>query len=168
MDDVPLRDYLDSMLTEHQRMHEELAKGITVALQSVDARLQGMNEFRRSISDLVNNTVARSTYEAGHSALEQRVEQVAADMRERMDKETRTANNHVDRDVFDTRAMSVDKEVRALAEQCEQRAVALERAVDARLKSLENWRSKAAGAAIIATLFAGVIGAAVVRALGGG
>ncbi len=40
-------------------------------------------------------------------------------------------------------------------------------AKDQRLSQLENWRSKATGAAAVLALIAGVIGAAVMRALGG-
>lgn len=156
MDEVSLRDYLDSMLTEHRRMHDELAKGIEVALQSVDSRLASMNEFRAALNDLVRKTVDRATYEASHSANQQRIDQVSADLRDRLDQGLATANKHLDREVFDARAKTVDE-----------RFSALDAAMDARLKSLENWRSRAAGASIVLTLFAGIIGAAVVRALGG-
>jgi hypothetical protein len=155
--DVSLRDYLESLFEEHRRMHEELAKGITVALASVDARLQSMNEFRASLDDVVRNTVSRDTWEQGRQQSEQRLEAFAADLRDRLDLGLATANKHVDRDLFDQRAALVDD-----------RITALETSQDIRIKALENWRSRAAGAAIVLSLFAGVLGAAVVRALGGG
>lgn len=37
----------------------------------------------------------------------------------------------------------------------------------ARLEALENWRAKATGVAAVLTVFAGLIGAAIVKALGG-
>lgn len=40
-------------------------------------------------------------------------------------------------------------------------------ATDVRLSALENWRSRATGAAVILGLFAGVIGAALMRVFGG-
>lgn len=43
--------------------------------------------------------------------------------------------------------------------------LALERQ-DGRLNSLENWRSRSVGAAVVMMVFAGVIGAAVAKALG--
>jgi len=38
--------------------------------------------------------------------------------------------------------------------------------IDDRLKALENWRSKSTGAAVVVSLFAGVVGAAIARAFG--
>jgi hypothetical protein len=43
--------------------------------------------------------------------------------------------------------------------------LALERQ-DGRLKTLENWRARATGAAVVLTLFAGLIGAAIMKAFG--
>ena len=40
-------------------------------------------------------------------------------------------------------------------------------ASDARLNALENWRSRTIGAALVLTLLAGALGAAIVRAFGG-
>lgn len=137
-------------------MHDELAKGITVALHSVDARLGAMNEFRGSINDLIANTVSRDTWAAAHSQLEARIELVSVDLRDRLDAGLATANGHVERDLFDARAGAVDKEIKVLSD-----------SLDLRLKALENWRSRAVGVGIVVVLFAGAAGAAIVKALGG-
>jgi hypothetical protein len=39
---------------------------------------------------------------------------------------------------------------------------------DLRIASLENWKAKATGAGVILTLFAGAVGAAIARLIGGG
>lgn len=46
------------------------------------------------------------------------------------------------------------------------RQLAFERQDD-RLKSLENWRSRASGVAVVVALFAGAVGAAIMKVLGG-
>ena len=51
--------------------------------------------------------------------------------------------------------------------QTRDRAEAMFDAVEARLGALENWRSRATGAAVVLGLFAGAIGAVITKTLGG-
>jgi hypothetical protein len=60
----------------------------------------------------------------------------------------------VTRDKFETRALTVDNRMEEQA-----------KAMDARLKDLESFRSRATGAAVALSLFAGAIGAAIARAI---
>ena len=47
---------------------------IRVALATLDRRLEGMNEFRKSLSDLSNRFVTIDMYDSEHKALEAKME----------------------------------------------------------------------------------------------
>jgi hypothetical protein len=63
-DAVSLRDYFERVLKEHERMHAQLAEGISVARAAQDRRLDAMNEFRAALSDTANRSVSREVFDA--------------------------------------------------------------------------------------------------------
>jgi hypothetical protein len=76
-----LRQHVEDMFAMHTKVHELedkaliLAKqnadvSLKTALASMDARLEGMNEFRATVSDLVGKAVTRLEYDAAHRALD--------------------------------------------------------------------------------------------------
>jgi len=70
---VPLKEYFERLLHEHDKTHSQLAENVKTALASQDKRLDGMNEFRASLDDATKNSVTRDYYDSQHDALEKRV-----------------------------------------------------------------------------------------------
>jgi len=52
-------------------------EALKVALAAQDRRLEGMNEFRKSLSDLSNRFVTNEMYDSEHKALQAKVDAVA-------------------------------------------------------------------------------------------
>lgn len=78
---------------------------------------------------------------------------------------------NVSREVYDAEQKEVARRAAALAEALptyvtREIVEAQARAYDGRVKALEDWRNKATGAAVILTLVAGAVGAAIAKALG--
>ena len=64
-----MEERLEERWRGHRREHRMLAKFIKITAASQDIRLDGMNEFRKTVEDVVKTSVSRQEWEAGHSAL---------------------------------------------------------------------------------------------------
>lgn len=128
-------EYLERLMTEHwlahARQHDAEQRSVDQARETMEQRLNAMNEFRASLTDVVNRTISR--------------------------------------ELFDQRTESVDARLGAIERNLIGREVFKREneATDTRLATLEQWRARAGGAAIVLTLVAGAIGAAVMKVLGG-
>ena len=67
MTEVSLKEYIESRFDQHDKMHNTLAEGVRVALVANEKRLDGMNEFRQAISDIVAQSISREDYELRHN-----------------------------------------------------------------------------------------------------
>jgi hypothetical protein len=97
-DAVSLRDYLERLLADHQREHILLQGAIDKALAAQEHRFEGVNEFRKTLSDQAATFVSRETLEARVTALAARLdalEQRSATFvtRETMDARLQVAND---------------------------------------------------------------------------
>jgi len=79
-DRVPLRDYIDLRWHDHESVHKADIEARQRALDSMDRRLDGMNEFRETLNDVVNKAVSRDVYDQRHAELERRIQQIEKDM----------------------------------------------------------------------------------------
>jgi hypothetical protein len=63
-DDVSLRDYFDRIMTErdlrYQQRFDSQEKALEKAMRSSESRLDGMNEFRESLSDAQKTYITRT------------------------------------------------------------------------------------------------------------
>jgi hypothetical protein len=133
-DEVSLRDYLEARFVEHEKAHAQLALALRVALDSMDKRLDGMNEFRNSLNDVTTRAVSRELFDQRVSATDERLKLLERDRA-----------TFITDDKFDIRAETVNQ----------------------RLGAMENWRSKATGAAVVLSVLAGTLGAIIIRAIFG-
>lgn len=77
-DDVALREYIEAKIADYERHHDALhvelqravdkadaalAERTSVALAAIDRRLDGMNEFRKSLEDVTNRAVPRDLFD---------------------------------------------------------------------------------------------------------
>lgn len=60
---VSLRAYFERLLMEHEKTHTQLAENVRVALTAQDKRLDGMNEFRKSLEDFQGRSVSRELFD---------------------------------------------------------------------------------------------------------
>lgn len=114
---VTLREFIERILTEHERAHDAQHQAVAIAAKELERRL-----------DLLNH--------AHEQSLQDRSEFVTKDRQEAM------AN--------------------ALAGETKNLAALM----DARIKTLENFKSKAVAVGAVLVLFAGAVGAAIAKALG--
>ena len=70
---VSLRDYFDLQFRDHERAHVKLDKAVEVALAAQDKRLDAMNEFRQTISDIQGRAISRETFESQHEQVKERL-----------------------------------------------------------------------------------------------
>lgn len=71
--DVTLKEYFDMRITDLEKSLDERfssqEKAVKIAVESSNKRLEGMNEFRQTLSDQTRNYVTKSEYEAGQNAV---------------------------------------------------------------------------------------------------
>jgi hypothetical protein len=79
-DSVPLRDYVELRWSDHESVHQSEALARQRALDSMDQRLDAMNEFRASLNDVVNQSVPREMYDQRHAELDRRIQEVERNM----------------------------------------------------------------------------------------
>ena len=67
-DEITLREYfdmrIDSVISHNESKYSQLDKALGIALDSLNKRLEGMNEFRESLKDQSAKFVTRIEYEA--------------------------------------------------------------------------------------------------------
>jgi hypothetical protein len=83
-DDIQvLRQHVEDLFAAHAIVHnledkalalarETAEKNLDRALASMDRRLEGMNEFRSSLTDITSNAVSREEYNSAHKALDEK------------------------------------------------------------------------------------------------
>lgn len=83
-DDVQLlRQHIEDLFSAHANVHELEGKALILAresaqrsldnaLTSMDKRLEGMNEFRASLSDMSSKAISRDEYMTAHAALDEK------------------------------------------------------------------------------------------------
>ena len=73
-----LKYYLDRRFEDNEKRYtdrfEGQEKAVDTALVAQNVRLDGMNEFRKSLSDLSNRFVTTEMYSSEHKALEAKME----------------------------------------------------------------------------------------------
>jgi hypothetical protein len=78
-----LRQHIEDLFIAHAQIHalEEKAlilaregaeRNLQRALDAMEKRLEGMNEFRSSLSDITSNAVSRDEYNTAHHALDEK------------------------------------------------------------------------------------------------
>jgi hypothetical protein len=77
-DDELLKEYLEAQIAGLARLLDERHKATELALSkaeaAVDKRLEGMNEFRRQLSDQAHTFLPRQEYQLRHEALIKRID----------------------------------------------------------------------------------------------
>lgn len=126
----------------HEHIHKKDADALALQLTETLRRLDELNHAHEQAREKERDFVPRETHEGAIRELNAAVATAQAF----------TATS-LPREVFEN----------FIKEQYRPDMVAR----DATLKSLQDWRNKATGATVILTLAAGVIGAAVMKALGG-
>jgi len=78
-----LRQHVEDLFAAHASIHDLEGKALILAretaernleraLTSMDKRLEGMNEFRASLSDITGRAVTRDEYNTAHHALDEK------------------------------------------------------------------------------------------------
>jgi len=81
-----VRQHVEDLFTAHAREHELEQRALIIAregtekaleraLAAMDKRLEGMNEFRATISDISSKTVSRAEWTTAHQALSDKTEE---------------------------------------------------------------------------------------------
>ena len=70
---VSLRDYIESKLDDHEKLHGQLAQAVAVALASQDKRLDGMNEWRKSLDDFQSRSISRELFDQRATTVDTRL-----------------------------------------------------------------------------------------------
>ena len=70
---VSLRDFFDLQFREHEKSHVQLAKSVETALAAMDKRLESMNEFRATVSDVQSRSITREMFESQHEQVKERL-----------------------------------------------------------------------------------------------
>jgi hypothetical protein len=77
MSEVPLRDYLEASIQNLERYVESRLvssdKAVTIALQTLNERLAGMNEFRDALKDQVATFANKGEVAASKAEVERRL-----------------------------------------------------------------------------------------------
>lgn len=77
---VPLKEYVDRRLDDISKAADDRfasqEKNITTALQSVNERLGGVNEFRDQMRDMISTLMPRAEYTAQHKAIDDKINAV--------------------------------------------------------------------------------------------
>jgi len=73
-----LKEYLEALIASHDKMYEQRHENdkntLAFALESLDKRLNGMNEFRAALSDQATRMVPRDEYDERHNSLCEKME----------------------------------------------------------------------------------------------
>jgi allophanate hydrolase subunit 1 len=171
-DDVSLREHLEAILDSHDRAHAAEHKAVELAALGLERRLEGLNELRSEVVTDRSLYVSVVYYEAKHQALVDRLERIAADLEERRTLLEAAVDLRIK--VNEQRLVDIEK---ALASEfvTKEAVAALHGVGDARLNdentridSLENFRAKATLIATGLVILGGILGATIIKVLGGG
>lgn len=157
-----------------RRLEEKVNEAATRLEREVQTALVAVAETARIHAEA--HAREHTNHERIHKVENDQVEEAKRVMNLRLDamNEFRSAladqsNKAVTRDIFDQRAESVDSRLGRIESNLIGRE-AFSREInqlDEKIDILNTWKSKATGAAIILTLVAGVIGAAILKVFGG-
>lgn len=60
---LPLKTLMDQRFSDHKLFHDLLAENVRTDLAAMDKRLDGMNEFRQSLDDVISESVRRDVFD---------------------------------------------------------------------------------------------------------
>ena len=72
--DGHVRHYVDTRFADHQKEHRAEHRAVVAAHNSLGARLQGVNEFRQSLTDQSRTFVTRDVLDAALAARDAKIE----------------------------------------------------------------------------------------------
>lgn len=158
MTDVSLRDYFEALILDHEKAHAAFAESLRVAGVSLDKRLEGMNEFRQTLTDSQKLSVPRDTFDISM----ERLNQNRTSIEDRLNAVERSL---IGRDIFEQRAEAVNQRLGAIerayvGREVFQREIELR---DEQIDALNGFRARAMGAGAILALISGVVGAAIFK-----
>lgn len=71
-----VKEMSDVLWEAHRKEHADLHESITLAREDMARRLEGMNEFRRQMSETEAKYLTRSEWHTNHESLEKQVRQL--------------------------------------------------------------------------------------------
>jgi len=72
-DEVPIKEYIDSLWLGHHREHEALQRSLDLARDQMRDKLMEMNQFRAQIDQERGRYITRENYDLRHDELSKRV-----------------------------------------------------------------------------------------------
>lgn len=142
-DEVSLRDYFDGRWDAHSHVHNAEQMALDKAYTVLEQRLAGLNELRREVTTDRQAFLRTDVYESRHQSLKAAIDRNVLSIGEISDQ----LIAHVQLPIHPAAVRTIDD-------------------FEARIRSLEAWRSRAAGVAVVLVLLAGTIGAAIAKAFG--
>ncbi len=103
--DISLREYIAEQFRSHNREHVQLDRAITLAVASMDKRLDQMNEFRSQLADQVTTFARKESVDALDSATDRRFEELRGLIA--TEREERRANEGIKRGMGQTTTVIV-------------------------------------------------------------
>jgi chromosome segregation ATPase len=92
---IGLREWLEQRFAQHNREHQMIQDAVAKAEQSVNVRLEGMNELRAQINSERGSYLSRAEYDAKHEALAHAVDALERSMIAKIDNAERTLASRI-------------------------------------------------------------------------
>lgn len=140
---IPLREYIEAHWTAHDRVHVEEERARGFSYDTVQKRLAALNELRAEVTEDRRDYMRLDIANQAHDLIASRMDRI------------QTQANEMSQLVLSHAQLATHPGTAArIADQ------------EARVRSLEAWRSRAVGVGIVVVLVAGTIGAAIAKVFG--